>query len=82
MARPACVAIPPHLLFLITQIILTNEPQIINIFNFLRVESRSRILDLLDQTGHVLEEEVVQVLLLHVLQLEDGFVLGGHGDDV
>ena len=53
-----------------------------NNFNFLRVESWSRILDLLNQTGHVLEKEVVQVLLLHVLQLEDGFILGGHGDDV
>jgi len=57
MARPACVAIPPHLV---------------------RIESRSRILDLLNQTGHVLEEEVVQVLLLHVLQLQGGLVASTH----
>lgn len=41
----------------------------------LRVEPGSGVLHLLDQAGHVLEEEVVQVLLLHVLQLELGPVL-------
>ena len=48
----------------------------------LRVQSGCRVLNLLDQAGHVLEEEVVKVLLLHVLELEHGLAggLGGHGD--
>ena len=41
---------------------------------YLRVESRSRIFDFLNESGHVLEEEIVKVFLLHVLELEDGFV--------
>ena len=50
----------------------------------LRVQSGCRVLNLLDQAGHVLEEEVVKVLLLHVLELEHGLAggLGGHGDGV
>ena len=47
-----------------------------------RVQSGSRILDLLDQPGHVLEEDVVQLLLLHVLQLERRSVLGPSHDAV
>ena len=48
----------------------------------LRVQPGCRVLNLLDQAGHVLEEEVVKVLLLHVLELEHGLAggLGGHGD--
>ena len=42
------------------------------------VEARGGVLHLLDQAGHVLEEEVVQVLLLHVLQLQHGSVLAAH----
>ena len=50
----------------------------------LRVQPGCRVLNLLDQAGHVLEEEVVKVLLLHVLELEHGLAggLGGHGDGV
>ena len=45
-----------------------------------RVQPRSGVLDLLNQPGHVLEEDVVQLLLLHVLQLERRSVLGAsHG---
>ena len=45
-----------------------------------RVESGCRVLHLLNQPGHVLEEDVVQLLLLHVLQLEHRPVLGAsHG---
>ena len=45
-----------------------------------RVQSGSRILDLLDQPGHVLEEDVVKLLLFHVLQLKRRSVLGAsHG---
>ena len=45
-----------------------------------RVQPRSGILHLLNQPGHVLEEDVVQLLLLHVLQLERRSVLGAsHG---
>ena len=45
-----------------------------------RVQPRSGILHLLNQPGHVLEEDVVQLLLLHVLQLERRPVLGAsHG---
>ena len=50
-----------------------------------RVQPRSGILHLLNQPGHVLEEDVVQLLLLHVLQLEHGPVLGaphGGGEEV
>ena len=50
----------------------------------LRVQSGCRVLNLLDEPGHVLEEEVVKVLLLHVLELEHGLAggLGGHGGGV
>ena len=45
-----------------------------------RVQPRSGILHLLNQPGHVLEEDIVQLLLLHVLQLERRSVLGAsHG---
>ena len=45
-----------------------------------RVQSRSGILDFLNQAGHVFEENVVQLLFLHVLQLERRSVLGAsHG---
>ena len=45
-----------------------------------RVQPRSGILHLLNQPRHVLEEDVVQLLLLHVLQLERRSVLGAsHG---
>ena len=43
-----------------------------------RVEAGSGVLHFLNQARHVLEEEVVQVLLLHVLQLELGPVLLSH----
>ena len=52
----------------------TKEKYFLN----LRVESWSGILHLFNETGHVLEEEVVQVLLLHVLQLEGGLVASTH----
>ena len=47
-----------------------------------RVQSGSGILDLLNQAGHVLEEDVVKLLLLHVLQLERRSVLGASHDAV
>ena len=42
------------------------------------VEAGGGVLHLLDQAGHVLEEEVVEVLLLHVAELEHGFVAPAH----
>ncbi len=46
----------------------------------LRVERRRGVLDLLDEPGHVLEEEVVHALLVHVPQLDHwGAGLVGHG---
>ena len=42
------------------------------------VEARGGVLHLLDQPRHVLEEEVVKVLLLHVAELEHGFVASAH----
>ena len=47
-----------------------------------RVQARSGVLDLFNQPGHVLEEDVVQLLLLHVLQLERRSVLGASHDGV
>ena len=45
-----------------------------------RVQPGSGILHLLNQPRHVLEEDIVQLLLLHVLQLERRSVLGAsHG---
>lgn len=46
----------------------------------LRVDARRRVLRLLDQPRHVLEEEIMHILLVHVLQLEAarGVALG-HG---
>ena len=35
-----------------------------------RVESGSGVFNLLNQSGHVLQEEIVEMLLLHVLQFE------------
>ena len=57
---------------------------------FLRVRARRRVLDLLDESSHVLEEQVVHVLLVHLLELHGGASLlrllslllllgGGHG---
>ena len=48
---------------------------------YLRIKSGSGILNLFYQTRHVLEEEIVEVLLLHVLQLEDGLVASLVGHD-
>ena len=49
--------------------------------HYLRVESGSRVLNLLDQSGHVLQEEIVEVLLLHVLQFEGLFLASTDHDD-
>ena len=46
------------------------------IIMYSRVQSRSGILDLLNQAGHVFQKNVVQLLLLHVLQLERRSLLG------
>ena len=49
--------------------------------NYLRVQPWSGILYFLNESRHVLEEEVMEVLLLHVLQLKGGPVLASnHGD--
>ena len=40
----------------------------------LRIESGCWVFHLLDEPRHVFQEEIVQMLLLHVLELEDGFV--------
>ena len=46
----------------------------------LRIESGCGIFHLLDEPRHVFQEEIVEMLLLHVLELEDGFVVtAGHG---
>ena len=50
----------------------------------LRVGARRGVLDLLDEAGHVLQEQVVHVLLVHVAELHDGagrllLLGGGHG---
>ena len=52
------------------------------IIMYSRVQPRSGVLHLLNQPGHVLEEDVVQLLLLHVLQLERRSVLGPSHDAV
>merc|ERR1711936_1300829 len=46
------------------------------------VQSWCGILDLLDEAGHVLEEEIVKVLLLHVPELEGGLAAAHHPDAV
>ena len=46
----------------------------------LRVQSWSGILDLLNEAGHVLEEEIVKMLFLHVFELESGFTRLRHDD--
>ena len=49
-------------------------------FDNLRIQSGSGILHFLNETGHVFQEEIVEMFLLHVLQLEDGFIVTGvHG---
>ena len=46
----------------------------------LRVEARGGVLGLLNEPGHVFEEEVVHVLLVHVPQLDAlGRVAVGNG---
>ena len=40
----------------------------------LRIESGCWVFHLLDEPRHVFEEEIVEMFLLHVLQLEDGFL--------
>ena len=46
----------------------------------LRVEARGGVLGLLNEAGHVFEEEVVHVLLVHVPQLDAlGRVAVGNG---
>ena len=50
--------------------------------DYLRVQSWSGILDLLDEAGHVLEEEIVKMLLLHVPELEGGLAAAHHPDAV
>ena len=49
---------------------------------YLRVESRSRSFDFLNESGHVLEEEIVKMLLLHVPELEGGLAAAHHPDAV
>jgi len=45
-----------------------------------RIESGCWVFHLLDEPRHVFQEEIVEMLLLHVLELEDGFVVtAGHG---
>ena len=48
--------------------------------DYLRVQSWSGILDLLDEAGHVLEEEIVKMLLLHVFELESRFARLRHDE--
>ena len=50
--------------------------------HYLRVQSWCGILDLLDEAGHILEEEVVKMLLLHVPELEGGLAAAHHPDAV
>ena len=46
----------------------------------LRIESGCWVFHLLDEPRHVFQEEIVEMFLLHVLQLEDGFIAtAGHG---
>ena len=46
----------------------------------LRIESGCGVFHLLDEPRHVFQEEIVEMLLLHVLELEDGFIVtAGHG---
>ena len=40
----------------------------------LRVQSGSGVLHFLNETGHVFQEEIVEMFLLHILQLQDGFL--------
>ena len=48
----------------------------------LRIESGCWVFHLLDEPRHVFQEEIVKMLLLHVLKLEDGFAsLGRHCED-
>ena len=47
----------------------------------LRVGARRGVLDLLDEAGHVLQEQVVHVLLVHVPQLDAARGVG-HGHRV
>ena len=56
--------------------------KITNVENYLRVQSWCGILDLFDEAGHVLEEEIVKVLLLHVPELEGGLAAAHHPDAV
>ena len=55
------------------QICLTIVNLLMIEFDNLRVQSGSGILHFLNETGHVFQEEIVEMFLLHVLQLEDGF---------
>ena len=49
----------------------------------LRVGAGGGVLDLLDEAGHVFEEEVVHILLVHVAELHHGLHGGGsHGGGV
>jgi len=49
-----------------------------------RVEAGRWVLGFLDETGHVLQEQVVHVLLVHVAQLDAGagLLVSGHDGDV
>ncbi len=48
--------------------------------NVLRVKARRRIFRLLNKPSHIFKEEIVHVLLIHVLELEaPGGVALGHG---
>ena len=69
-ATPAWVAIPPLLLFLHIGIVVRFDGP--RYAGCLRVITGWWVLCLLYQASHVLEEEVVHVLLVHLLQLHAG----------
>ena len=46
----------------------------------LRIKSGCGVFHLLYEPRHVFQEEIVEMLLLHVLELEDGLIVtAGHG---
>ena len=62
-ATPACVAIPPLLLFLHRSTWSSWPAR--QCSQRSRVHTGTRVLCLLDEAGHVFQEEVVHVLLIH-----------------
>ena len=73
------MAMPPHLLLLEKDLGVNFILQI-KLTRYLRVQSWGGILDLLDEAGHVLEKEIVKMLLLHVFELESRFARLRHDE--